>query len=248
MPFKTFIVEDEEKSLYVLQKMISDFATDLTICGNASHISSAVKAIEVNEPDLLFMDIRIADGTGFDVLKQLSFRNFELIFITAFDNYALDAFRFAAIDYLLKPIGIQEFEDTLTRARERLTTRAPRTFIDELLRKLPGTGYDKKISIPTPHGYDFVDMKDIIWCGSEGSYTMFYLSNGSRIISSQRLGLYEEQLYSANFFRIHHSIIVNLQFIKSYIKGKGGYVIMTDGTELEVSQRKKGEFLDRLMM
>jgi two-component system LytT family response regulator len=119
--------------------------------------------------------------------------------------------------------------------------------LDALLGKLSaGTAQDKKMSIPTLHGYDFVDVRDIICCRSDGSYTTFYLASRVKIVSSHRIGIYEPQLCAHNFFRIHHSIIINMRFIKSYVKGKGGYVIMTDGTELEVSHRRRAEFLERL--
>jgi two-component system, LytTR family, response regulator len=247
MPVKTIIIEDEEKSLYVLQEMISQFAFDLEVCGTASYTHSAVKLIETTMPDLIFLDICIADGTGFDILRQISTRNFELIFITAYDNYAVEAFRFAAIDYLLKPIGIQEFEEAVERARKRLIERTRYNTIDNLLNTLSQrTEPEKKISIPTLHGYEFVNLTDVIWCRSDGSYTTFYLTNQTKIISSRRLGHYEDVLFSNNFCRIHNSIIINMQRIKSYVKGKGGYVVMADGTELEISQRRKSDFLDKL--
>lgn len=249
MPVKTIIIEDEEKSLYVLQEMIGQFAPDLDICGTAGHIQHAVALIGTTQPDLVFLDICIADGTGFDVLRNLPSKDFELIFITAYDNHALEAFRFAAIDYLLKPIGIQQFEEAVDRARKRLTEHTRSKSVDSLLHNLTVRfEQNKKVSIPTFSGYEFVELTDIIWCRSDGSYTTFYLSNHSHIISSRRIGHYESMLFSNNFCRIHNSIIINMQFIKSYVKGKGGYVVMSDGTELEISQRRKSDFLDRLVV
>jgi two-component system LytT family response regulator len=247
MPFKTVIIEDEEKSLYVLQEMIRQFAADLDVCGTASHTHQAMSLLEDARPHLVFLDIRIGDGTGFDVLRNLSFKDFEVIFITAFDNYALEAFRFAAIDYLLKPIGIDEFERAVDRARNRLRERQQYNNIDTLLQNLSKRHeQEKKISIPTAHGYEFVFLADIIWCKSDGSYTTFYLTHPTRIVSCRRIGHYEDLLLGNDFCRIHNSVIINMQLVKSYIKGKGGYVVMSDGTELEISQRRKGAFLDRL--
>lgn len=247
MPVKTIIIEDEEKSLYVLQEMIKQFAIDLEVCGTAGNTHSAVKLIETTMPDLIFLDICISDGTGFDILRNLSTRNFELIFITAYNDYALEAFRFAAIDYLLKPIGIQEFEEAVERARKRLAERTRYNTIDNLLHNLyQRNEQEKKISIPTLKGYEFADLADIIWCRSDGSYTTFHLNNQLKIISSRRLGHYEELLFSNGFCRIHNSIIINMRHIKSYVKGKGGYVVMAYGTELEISQRRKSDFLDKL--
>ncbi len=249
MLIKTIIIEDDEKSLYVLQDMISRYASDLEICGTAGRTAKAVALIETTAPHLVFLDIRIGDGTGFDVLRKLSARNFELICITAYDGYALEAFRFSAVDYLLKPIGIDEFEEAVGRARKRLVEKSRHDTIDTLLRHLSQRHEpEKKVGIPTLSGYEFVALSDIVWCKSDGTYTIFYLGNRSKLISSRRLGHYEELLFTNNFCRIHHSILINMQQIKSYVKGKGGYVVMTDGTELEISQRKKGDFLDKLMM
>src|SRR5438270_868410 len=133
MSFKTIIIEDEEKSLHVLQELISELVHDLTVCGTASHIESAIRLIETSAPDLVFMDVCIGDGTGFDVLMNVTNRNFELIFITAYDNYALQAFRFSAIDYLLKPIGMDEFEEAVEKARKRLSAGKSYDRIEGLL-------------------------------------------------------------------------------------------------------------------
>jgi len=249
MSFKTIIIEDEEKSLHVLQELISDLAHDLTVCGTASHTESAIRLIETSAPDLVFLDVCIGDGTGFDVLQHLTNRDFELVFITAYDNYALEAFRFSAIDYLLKPIGMDEFEEAVARARKRLSAGKKIDRIEVLLNNVfQQSEQFKKINIPTLNGFEFIDLHNIVWCRSEGSYTIFHLTDKSKVASTRNLGYYEELLTRNNFCRIHHSVVINLQLIKSYIKGKGGYVIMTDGTELEISQRRKSEFLGRLSL
>ena len=249
MLIKTIIIEDEAHSMYVLNDLISQLASDLTVSGTAGHMDSAVQLIENSAPDLVFMDVRIGDGTGFDVLRKLANRNFELIFVTAYDNYAMDAFRFAAIDYLLKPIGMNEFEEAVGRARNRLLEKKRQHTIDVLLHNLTQQNEQhKKINIATNNGYEFVDLSNIVWCKSDNTYTTFYLTDKSKIMSSRNLGYYEELLTRNNFCRIHHSIIINMQQIKSYVKGKGGYVIMTDDTELELSQRRKSDFLKKLML
>lgn len=249
MPFKTIIIEDEENSLYVLQELISELANDLAVCGSASHTENAVQLIETSAPDLVFMDVRIGDGTGFDVLQQLTNRNFELVFVTAYNNYALEAFKFSAIDYLLKPVGMNEFEEAVEKARKRLLAKQSNDKIEMLLHNLvQQTGQLKKINIATLNGYEFIELCNIVWCKSESSYTVFHLTDKSKIISTRNLGYYEDLLKHNNFCRIHNSVIINMQLVKSYYKGKGGYVIMNDGTELEVSQRRKGDFLNRLII
>jgi two-component system, LytTR family, response regulator len=249
MLFKTVIIEDEEKSVHVLQDLIDELAHDLTVCGTASHIESAIRLIETSAPDLVFMDVCIGDGTGFDVLKNLTNRNFELIFITAYDNYALQAFKFSAIDYLLKPIGMDEFEEAVDKARKRLSAGKNYDRIEGLLNNVfQQTEQFKKINIATLNGYEFIDLQQIVWCKSEGAYTTFYLADKSKIASTRNLGYYEDLLTRNNFCRIHHSVVINMQLIKNYVKGKGGYVTMTDGTELEVSQRRKADFLGKLRL
>lgn len=248
MPYyKTVIIEDEENSVYVLKDLLSQLAPDFVVNGTASHMSEAVEVIETIAPDLVFLDVRIGDGTGFDVLRKLSSRSFELIFVTAYDNYAVEAFRFAAIDYLLKPIGITEFEEAVERVRKRLKEKINHHMVDTLLHNLvQQSEQHKKINIATLTGYEFVELQDIVWCKSDKTYTTFYLANKTKITSSRHLGYYEELLIQNNFCRIHHSVIINMRLIKSYKKGKGGYVIMADGTELEISQRRKADFLNRL--
>ena len=249
MPIKTAIIEDEEKCLYVLESLISEYAAECRICGTAGHVEGAIRLIEEMEPQLVFIDIRIIDGTAFDVLKRLSSRNFELVFVTAFDSYAMEAIQLAACHYLLKPIGITEFEEALDRVRKRLAERDRYNSIDLLLHNLSQhREQDRKISIPTLSGFDFIDLHDILWCKSEGMYTVFHLTNKSKITSSRNIGVYEDLLGHNNFFRIHHSVLINMRWIQRYIKGKGGCVVLADGTELEVSQRRKGEFLDKFLM
>lgn len=249
MQINTVIIEDEAHCLYVLNDFISKLAPDLAVSGTASHIDSAVQLIDDHKPDLVFMDVRLGDGSGFDVLSKLTNRHFELVFITAYDNYALDAFKFSAVDYLLKPLGMNEFEEAMERVRSRLKEKKWQQTIDVLLHNLAQkNGQLKKINIATLNGFDFVELNNIVWCKSDNTYTTFFLTDGSKILSSRNLGHYEDMLIHNNFCRIHHSVIINLQLIKSYVKGKGGYVIMADGTELEVSQRRKNDFLNKLMM
>ncbi|MBT1706393.1 LytR/AlgR family response regulator transcription factor [Chryseosolibacter indicus] len=243
MQRKTVIIEDEEKSLYVLEELIGQYAPDFQLCGTASHVDNAIELIANVSPQVVFMDIRIADGTGFDVLQQLTHRNFELVMVTAYESHALEAFRFAAIDYILKPIGIQEFELAVERVRKRLWDKNHAATVDLLIHTLKRQDQEKKLSIATLTGYEFVDPNEIIWCKSDNAYTTFYLNNKTKLTSSRNIGFYERILSIQNFYRINHSIMINTHFIKSYVKGKGGYVIMQDGTQLEVSQRKKADFL-----
>lgn len=247
MIIKTAIIEDEENSLQVLTGLINQFAPDLEICGVAGRVADAIMLLETQKPDLVLMDVHLADGTSFDVLKQLREREFVLIMITAYDNYAIEAFRFSAVDYLLKPVGIPELEEAIERARKNISVTIRQNTIDKLLYNLGRrTGVERKINIPTVNGYEFIDLKQIAWCESDGPYTTFHLANKSKVMSSRHLGFYEELLENHNFCRIHNTTIINMQFVKSYIKGRAGHVLLTDGTKLELAQRRKAVFLNKL--
>jgi two-component system, LytTR family, response regulator len=247
MLFKTVIIEDEPNSLEVITTLIKNYSIRLELMGAAASVDEAVNLIMLQKPQLVFMDVRIADGTGFDVLKKLPAINFELIFVTAYDSYAMEAIKFSAIDYLMKPVGIQEFEEAIARVQKRLEEKNKQQTVNTLLYNLAQqNNADKKISIPTATGYEFINMKEVIWCGSDGPYTAFYLSTKQKVVSTRHLGFYEELLADKNFCRINHSIIINMAHIKRYVKGKGGHVVMNDDTELEISQRRKADFLDKL--
>jgi two-component system LytT family response regulator len=248
MSIPTVIIEDEEKSVLVIKNLTQQFAMELELTGTAGSVGQSVELIERQSPQLIFLDVQIADGSGFDVLRKFADRSFEVIFITAHNQYAVEAFRFAATDYLLKPIGIPEFIEAVKRACTRIREKSGHQRIDVLLDNFLQQGrQDRKICIPTSGGHEFIDLKDIVWCGSEGCYTIFHLANNSKVISSRNLGSYAELLCANNFYRIHHTTIINLSFIKSCVKGKSPYVVMTNGAKLEISQRRKNDFLDYFM-
>lgn len=246
MQLKTIIIEDEEKTLLVIKELIARFTPNLDISGSAGFVNHAVQLIEAQKPELVLMDVRIGDGTGFDVLRRLSARNFELIFITAFDNYALEAIQYAAIDYLLKPVGIPEFRSAVERASERLQEKIRHSNMETLLHNLAQTeASNRKLSISSVNGYEFVSLSEIMWCKSEGSYTIFYLSDKTRITSSRNIGYYEDIMNTADFIRISNSVIINFRFVKSYSRNQGN-LTLSDGTELPISIRRKSEFLEKL--
>jgi two-component system, LytTR family, response regulator len=246
MHTKTIIIEDEEKNLFVISDLIHRYAPTLELCGTASHVAPAARLIESVRPNLVLMDVRIGDGTGFDVLRALSTREFELIFITAYDSYALEAIRFAAIDYLLKPVGIAEFKTAIERAENRLKEKTHYSKLETLMYNLSQTDPgNKKLSIPSVSGYEFVNLSDIVWCKSEGSYTIFYLADRTKITSSRNIGFYEEIMNINDFYRVSNSVMFNLHFLKSYSRNQAT-IMLNDGTELAISTRRKGDFVERL--
>ena len=231
----TIILESEERNVHVIADLLDRFAADIEVVGSTGFLDKSVRLISEKMPQLVFMDIQLTDGTGFDVLRRVGTpREFELIFATADENYAVDALRVSAVDYLLKPISIPQFEEAVGRARDKIQEK----------RRLKQPPVQGKVAVATQSGYEFLDVKDILWCCSKACYTHFYCVGGAKVISTRHLGFYEDLLYTHNFYRIHNSSIINLAFIKNYIKAKISYVVLTDGTRLEISQRRKSGFLE----
>jgi two-component system, LytTR family, response regulator len=249
MKIVTVIIDDDEDSRLITGGFIRKYHPDFEIAGEAGTVEAGFALVESARPALLLLDIEMPDGTGFDLLQRLSRRDFEVIFITAFNAYAIDAFRFSAIDYLLKPVSLTDLKESLLRVKEKLQNR----FFEEQWKNLSHNrekknSYDRKIAIGSHNGYVFVQVKDIVRCESESNYTRFYFGDGTKMISSRTLGFYEEMLPADKFFRIHNSHLVNIDFLTQYKKdGRGGTVIMKDGVELDVSHRKKAEFLQKIL-
>lgn len=245
----TLIIDDDDDSRLISSAFIRKNCPDFEITGEAGSVAEGLRLVETTKPDLILLDIEMPDGTGFDLLRKTTEKGFEVIFITAFNDYAIQAFRYAAIDYLLKPVSFADLKDSLEKVEEKLKLRAFgqqwATLSDNLSRK---NHYDKKIAIGNVSGYSFVEVKDIIYCESAGNYTSFYFSGGKKIVSSKTLGFYEELLPPEKFYRIHNSHLINTDYLEQYIKGgRGGTVVMKNGAELEVSQRKKADFLDKFI-
>jgi len=237
------IVDDEEKSRSTTRSFITRYCPELNILDEADGVETGLKSIKQHPPDLVFMDVEMKDGTGFDLLNLLKPVNFKVIFITAFDSYALKAFNFSAVDYLLKPLD----PTRLTEAVSKLKT----THTNDLLhRKLEALLENKvsleKIALPEIDGLVMVRIKDIVRCESESNYTRFYLKTGKTHLSTKTLKDFDEMLTGMNFCRIHKSHLINIDFVARYIKGDGGVVIMDDQTELEVARRRKDDLLQML--
>jgi two-component system, LytTR family, response regulator len=234
------IIDDEPLSIEALKLKIARTNTEIEIIESFVSAKEAVEKIEFIDPDLVFLDIEMPELDGFGFLEKIQDRRFEVIITTAHDAYAIKAVRFSAIDFLLKPINIDELQEAIQRFLQKMTAK-------QVKDKLPNTKLNAKfdkIPVPTLRGLQFVHIKDILYLSSEGNYTQIYLQNKGQIVSSKSIGDYEAILESLHFFRIHHSTIINLSQIREYLKGEGGSVILTNGTELDVSKRKKKEFLE----
>lgn len=242
----TIIIDDEKDARDTLRNFIEEYcSSQLTIIEEANSVASGLTAIQSLSPDLVFLDIQMNDGTGFDLLDQLSNYNFSLIFTTAFDRFAVQAFRYSAIDYLLKPIN----PDELIEAVEKTSYLNQNQQLEEKLNLLIDsyqTKNLKRISFPTKDGLTIVNVTDIIRCKADNNYTHVFLTNGKHLVASKTLKEYETIFPEDQFCRVHQSHIINLNYIEKYIRGEGGTVIMTDNTEIEVSRRKKQSLLNKI--
>jgi two-component system LytT family response regulator len=242
-----FIVDDEYQSRQVLIKMLDHYFGDIRISGEAATVEEAIAGIQIHQPRLIFLDVQMNGETGFDLLDSLPDNNLEVIFTTAYHEFAVKAFRYSAIDYLVKPIDPLELESATQKAIDKLQLRQSHTSsqLEILRRQISGQRkFTDKIAVPTPEGLLFVSTADIIYCQGQGNYTEIFLLNGQKLTSSHTLKAYEDMLADRNFFRTHKSFLINLQQIESYRKGEGGNVIMSDGREIEIARRNKTGFLN----
>ncbi|MEL6629992.1 MAG: LytTR family DNA-binding domain-containing protein [Bacteroidota bacterium] len=250
MTIKALIIEDEKNSQELLQGLIQDYCEGVAVIAIAGSVSEGLAAIKTHKPDLVFLDIELPDGDGFQVLEKTEEKNFDVIFTTAYDQYATKAFKFSATDYLLKPVDIDELEAAVNRVKEKKTNGTGEdqsAKLDALIQNLKNLQQPlKRIVLPTSNGFTVVNPEDIIRCESDRNYTFIFLMDGRKILVSRTIKEYDEMLSDHNFFRIHQSHLINLSYLKNYTRGRGGYVELNDGTVLDVSARRKSEFLKRM--
>lgn len=240
------IVDDELKSRESLKILLEEFCDNVVVKALCQDVAEAVQAIQQYKPDVVFLDIQLQRETGFDLLTQLGDFDFEVIFTTAYAEYAIKAFKFAAIDYLLKPIDIEELKRALTKVEKRMNASISLR-LQQLMQNLKNTSSENyKLALPTTDGLVFVKMQDILYCEASSNYTEITVMDGKKYIVSRTLKEYEDMLGEHNFYRIHNSYLINLNAIKKYVRGEGGYVIMANDKSLDVSKRKKEGFLARI--
>lgn len=241
---RTIIIDDEENNRQMISDLIRKHCPDLDVVAEADGVDSGVNVIHNHRPDLIFLDIKMDDGDGFDLLEKLGSIDFKVIFITAYEEYAIKAFKFSAIDYLLKPID----SDDLIAAVNKAQTQILKDLKFQLSTLTDNLNPDKRktLALRTSDKIHYVDIKDLIRCESDRNYTFFFLNNDQRIIVSSPMKEYEEILDGQGFFRTHKSHLVNLDFVETYIKGDGGFLLLKDKTRIPVSMRKKEVLLERL--
>lgn len=246
---QTVIIDDEQDCINRLLDLLQTRYHNLAeVTAIYKSVEDGLEGIKSMEPDLVFLDVILGDKNGFDILKQLEHYNFGLILTTACKQYALEAFKFSALDYLMKPIDAEDFEQAMQKVFNHHSVISLTNRIELLIHNLEDKiVYAKKIAIPTLDGYLFIDVNDIVRCQADINYTMLYLTNGQTLLVSKPLKDFEEMLCNYQFSRVHNSHLINLKHIKCYNKGKGGFVIMKDNSEIEVSTRRKRNFLKLLM-
>ena len=240
---KAVIIDDEKDSREILAGYLARYCPDVKVCGFGESVATGLDAIKKHDPDIVFLDIEMPYGNGFDLLDQAGDFTFETVFVTAFGNYAIQALNQSASYYLLKPIDIDE----LVKAVEKI--KAERKQADyshhaKVLLDNIRSGAPQKIMLPTMEGFEIVTIHSIQYCEAVDNFTKFYLDNGGTLLICRTLKYFEEVLKDHRFLRIHRSYLINPDFVIRYSKGKGGYVTMKNDQQLEISANKKQEFLD----
>lgn len=240
---RALLVDDESKSRTALRSFLSKYCPTIDIVGEAEGVKSGLEKIEELTPDVIFLDIEMNDGTGFDLIEQLPAINCEIIFVTAFNQYAIKAFRYSAIDYLLKPVNPEE----LIQAVAKLSDESRISEIEQKLEALMSNKTSiQKIAIPSMEGIRLEEVNNIRYCESDNYYTHIHLNSGEKLLVSKTLKEYDTILSEEGFFRIHQKYLVKVSEIKTYSKSDGGFVTLSDGTHLTVSRRKKDDLVKLL--
>ena len=237
---KAVLIDDEISNLENLRILLEKHCPQVTIIATAQNISDAVDAIEKYLPDLVFLDIQMGEKTGFDVLKLLPTRNFEVIFVTAYDQYGIQAVKFAALDYLLKPVDIEELMSAVNKAEQKLATQVQNLQLDFLLQQLKKPEAKiSKIALQMQSEIRYVALSEIIRCEADNTYTYFFLSSNEKIVVSKSLKEYADLLRPNGFLRTHQSHLVNPNYVKSWLKEDGGILLLTSGETIPVSKPNK---------
>jgi two-component system LytT family response regulator len=244
---KAIIVEDEVKGLNNLKTMLQEHCEQVKVMGEAGSVEEGLQLFERErlKPDLAFLDINLPDGQVFQLLNKLEVIDFDIIFVTAFEEYALKAFEYSSLGYIVKPIDPDKLVEAVgkvqPRSRESIQER-----LELFQHHFRNPNAFEKISIPAIDGIYFINIREIIRCEAEDNYTHIHLENGDRITASKTIKFYEELLSGMNFYRVHKSHLINLNYMRKFVKGDGGFLIMDDDKRIEVSRRRRPAFLEKM--
>jgi len=241
---KTVVIDDEQDAVNFIRSIIIEYCPGLEFGGKAYDVNEGIEVIRDIKPDLVFLDVEMPHGTGFDLLAHFPDKDFDVVFITAFNHYAIKAIKYSAVDYILKPINISELIAAVNRVMEKKTANITkgneniRVLLDNLKSGLPS-----RLAIPTSDGMEYINPKDIIRIEADRSYSWFFISGSRKMLVSKNLKEFQDLLNDRHFFRPHNSHLINLKFVKKYIRKEGGYIEMLDGSEIPVSRNRKDLFL-----
>ncbi len=240
---QALIIDDEQDAIDALLSFTQRYCPQVNVIGTAQSMEEGVQLVRGTDPDLVFLDINLGDGTGFDVLEKTKGMSYKTIFTTAYNEYGIKAFRYAAIDYLLKPIDPDQLSDAVSRItkEDHLTWEQMTQMMEVYLGRK-----QEKIILPGLDEYLSVKVKEVVRCQADGNYTRFHFESGETFLVAVTMKEYEELLPASNFVRVHHSHLVNLDFINKFVKTDGGYLVMSDDTQVPVSRRKKQTLFDKL--
>jgi two-component system, LytTR family, response regulator len=243
---KTVIIDDEARGRDTLKSLLSSYCGEVLVTGEAGSVLGGFKLISNEAPDLVFLDIEMPGHNGFDLLEMFKSIPFKVIFTTAYDKYAIKAIKYSALDYLLKPIDIDELRAAVSRVEENYIKDIGQEKYNVLFNNIKPENKRKKVAVPDVEGLVFVHLDEIVRCESDSNYTYIHLINKKKITASRTLREFEELFSEENFFRVHRSHLINLEHLKKYIKGEGGFAVMADDSRVEISRRKKPEFMEVL--
>lgn len=246
---KVLVIDDENRTRDLIAKMINSFGLDVVAIPAGESVASGIKAIEEHHPDIVFLDIQMPDGTGFDLLRSIPNKSFEVIFITAHEEFAIKAIKFSALDYILKPVDADELKNAVEKALNSIGSKKEESQFDALQMNIQ-PNQKRRLVLKTQESVHVIELDNIIRCEADRNYTSFYLVGGKKILVSKTLKDYETLLSGHNFLRVQQSHLINLDYVARYDKGNGGSVVMKDDSEVPLSPAKRDIFfkiLDNLL-
>jgi two-component system LytT family response regulator len=241
---KTVVIDVEPNAVDFICSVIGDHCPELEVVGKAYNVTEGVKKITEEKPDLVFLDVEMPNGTGFDLLAHFPEKEFDVVFITAFNHYAIKAIKFSAVDYILKPLNIEEFIEAVKKVLQKRS--APSTFGNETFKVLMEnlkSPIPSRLAIPTADGMEYLNPKEIIRIEADRSYSWFFLTGNRKILVSKNLKEFQDLLSDRYFFRSHNSHLINLKYVHKYVRREGGYIEMHDGEQIPISRNRKDLFL-----
>jgi len=245
MKLKSIIVEDEESSRETLSNYLTKYCPDVELVAQASSVADGLIAINKHHPDIVFLDVEMPYGNGFDLLEKVSDIDFATVFVTAFSNYAIKALNMSASYYILKPVDIDELIAAIDKIKQEKQSNGHSFYTKILAKNLQTVNkLDQRIVLPLLNGFEVIHVRDVVRIQANDNFSDFHLLDGSKKVICRTLKFYEDMLSEFDFLRVHKSHMVNLQYIKRYIKGKGGQLVMSDESVVEVSQNKKKHLLE----